>query len=87
MKLRAITALIAGQHCGRSGDLSPWVRPPLTADTEVWARAVSIWTRTARCAEVVDAGDDRRIRACFTQRQAAPSYRRKGPFLIELVMA
>jgi acetolactate synthase-1/2/3 large subunit len=27
--------------------------PPLTADTEGWARAVSIWTRTARCAEVV----------------------------------
>ena len=26
---------------------------PLTADTEGWARAVSIWTRTARCAEVV----------------------------------
>jgi acetolactate synthase-1/2/3 large subunit len=28
---------------------------PLTADTEGWARAVSIWTRTARCAEVVGA--------------------------------
>jgi acetolactate synthase-1/2/3 large subunit len=29
--------------------------PPLTADTEGWARAVSIWTRTARSAGVVGA--------------------------------
>jgi acetolactate synthase-1/2/3 large subunit len=29
--------------------------PPLTADTEGWARAVSVWTRTARRAETVGA--------------------------------
>src|ERR1700730_18823169 len=29
--------------------------PPLTADTEGWARPVSVWTRTVRCAERVGA--------------------------------
>ncbi len=45
---RPARALADRQPGGRPGHLPPPFDAPLTADTEGWARPVSLWTRTAR---------------------------------------
>ena len=64
------------QHRRRPGDLPPPLDPPLTADTEGWARGVSAWVRTSTSAATVGADAAVAVQAART---VAGADRHPGP--------